>query len=374
MRTRSMISLPFALLLVATPAFAEEEGTPAEAPAEAPAEETTESAEEADATAQASADGEEAADEEAPAAEEGKDWSVTATLLTSVSQGTFADVSNDTEWAGKIDDGDNAFDRVNLVYDLSGSYSLGDFSLSSGLTWVQWLTDGGGFNGPGEVRFQDIPLSIDWAGHSFESTGISVGSGVSFSFPTSATSQISTLIVGTSAYASVRRTFLETLGVSLTLSGGKDFHEYKGPVVDSEEVDAIARTGGSEVLGSGLILVDGINTEYFLSTSLGLSFGIWDKLRGSVSYSFSNFWSYDWNNDDDLAASRADAGRGLTQRTDARFGLSYPVLDYFTLALSTRTYQAPKTDDNKSYRFPFWNTTGAARNFSSVRLAVVGSY
>jgi hypothetical protein len=361
MRSLSTIALPLALVFLASPIWADEEPAATEVTETTSESDEGTEAEEADASVEA---------EE----EEAKDWSVAVTLLTSVSQGTFADVSNDSEWAGQIDDGDNAFDRVNLVYDFSGSYTLGDFSLSSGLTWVQWLTDGGGYNGPGEVRFQDVPLGIDWAGHSFESTGISVSSGVSFGFPASETSQVSTLIVGTGIYASLRRRFLDTVGVSLTLSGGKDFHEYKGPVVDQKEVDAIARSGGSEVLGEGLILVDGINTEYSLGGSLGVSFGIWEKLSGSVSYSFTNYWSYDWENDDVMTSPRAETGRGIAQRTDARFNLSYPVMDYLTVALSARTYQSPKTDDNQSFRFPFWNTTGAARNYSSLRLALVGSY
>src|SRR5690554_4520395 len=66
--------------------------------------------------------------------EASKDWGVSVSLGTSVGQGTFASVSNDTEFADEVDAGDNAYDRWSLSLAVSPSYKItDDFTVDASL-------------------------------------------------------------------------------------------------------------------------------------------------------------------------------------------------------------------------------------------------
>lgn len=306
--------------------------------------------------------------------EASKDWGVAVSLGTSVGQGTFVSVSNDTEFADEVDPGDNAYDRWNLSLSVSPSYKItDDFTVDASFAVVQWLTSGGGINEPGEFRFQDIGLGLGWSGYSFEGTGVSVSAGLSLSLPTSALSQASSLYVSTGLSGSVAWRLFDALTLSYSLGLGKDFHEFTSPVVEDEVAGAdnvIWRAGGSERLGAGLTAIDGVNTEYTLSNSFSARFNIIDDLSFSVSYAFVTSWAYDVFEEDEFTAPVADPGRGVGQFVRTSFGLSYAAPYDIGVSLSANTGVQPKTADNRSYNFPFWNMDGAAANASSIRLGV----
>lgn len=343
-------------------------------------------------------------DEEAE--EEGKDWSVSFRLGNTIGQGTFVDVANDSEFfdpnctdpieQGCVGAANNAYDRVNLSFALSGGYTLGDFSFGTSLAAVQWLTAGGGANAPSEFRWQDVGLSAGWAGYTFESIGLNIAPGLDLVLPTSRVSQYTTLVVGTSLGVGISKTFFDKLSLSLGLGGGKDFHRFTSPVLDLEKFDpedegelqgdlqpesVVYRAGASEDLGRSLVAVSGMNTEYSFSGSLSASIPVWDKLKASASYALVTFWSYPVPGEpgDELTPDVVgiNEGRGVGQVTSTGFSLSYPItLGDVNLGLSggISTSQFPKTSDNKSFRFPFWNTTGAASNASALKFGVSASY
>lgn len=319
-----------------------------------------------------------AASAEAEAEEESKDWSISASLGMGIGQGTFVDVANDTEYADEVGPADNAYDRWNMSFSLSPSYTIAEqFSVSTSVAWTQQLVAGGGINEPNELRFQDVGLDFGWAGHTFEAVPVSVDAGVSFAFPTSDTSQTSSLIVGTSVGGGLGYRLFDKVNLRYNLGIGKDFHEFTSPVIDEEEVGAenlIWRAGGSERLSNGLVAIDGVNTEWSISNSVSASFPVWDKLRFSASYSFTTFWTYDVLQKDEFSFEQAEEGRGVGQSTGTSLSLSYPFLDYFSASLGVRTSQQPKTADNRSFNFPFWNTNSAASNASQIRLGLSASY
>jgi hypothetical protein len=316
-------------------------------------------------------------DETEEAEEDAKDWSVSASLATGIGQGTFVDVAPDPEYDGIVEDPSNAYDRWNMSFSLSPSYTVMDLvSVSASIAWTQQLLAGGGINEPNELRFQDVGLDLSWVGHTFEAVPISLDGGVGFAFPTSDMSQVATLIVGTSVSGGVSYKVFDKLSLRYGLSLGKDFHEFTSPVVTDDVAgieNLIWREGGSERVTGGLLL-EGVNSEYALSNSFSASLPVWDKLRLSVSYALSTYWTYDVVKTDEFSNPVGESGRGVAQGVSSGVSLSYPFLTYFNGSIALRNSTQPKTGDNRSFNFPFWNVDGAAANSSQLRFGVSATY
>lgn len=308
---------------------------------------------------------------------QGKSWSVAGTIVSRIGQGTFADLENDTGVEGEVAPNSTAYDRGLMIYVLSGSYTVGDFSFSPELVWTHWLTQGGGINSPGEFRFQDISLESSWSGVKIKPIDSRLSASLSMTFPTSDVSQAATKVMGFSGSLSLSKTFFDKLTLIGSMSGSKTFHRFKSPAVNPSKVgetNVLFRENEAEDLSNGLVSVGGLNTEYALGGSLAASFPIYKKLRGSVSYGLTKYWTYHIDNNDELQSEYADTGRGTADLSSASVTLSYPILEYLSVSGGILTRQPPKTSDNQSFRFPFWNTQGAANNFSSIQLSVTGSY
>lgn len=374
-QSATIIAAMLAAPLTLSSAFAEE--APAtQAPAtQAPATQAAESSTEG-AAAEGTAKENVVVEEEKE--EDKKAWRIAASLNTSVGQGTFVDIDNNSEFADELGPADEAFDRWSLSFSLTPSYTIADVvTVSTSLAFVQWLTTGGGVEEPGEFRFQDIGLSADWVGYEYKPANLSFGAGLGLTFPTSELSQTSSLYVATGISGNVGWTLFDKLSLGYGLSIGKDFHEFTSPVIDDEIAGAdnvIWRAGGSERLSDGLTAIDGVNTEWSISNSFSAGFPIVGKLRMGISYSLTTFWAYDVFEEDEFTDPLADPGRGVGQSTSGSISLSYPVHKYLSLSLATRTSVQPKTADNRTFNFPFWNFDGAAANSSQIRFGLSSSY
>ncbi len=317
-----------------------------------------------------------------PIVNQDRNWTFSAFVQTSISQGNFVSPSNDTELSEEVGDGSNAFGLINMAYGVSPSYTVGDFIISGSVNWTTWLSQGGDFtsNEPGQTRISDTTFDVFWLGHTFESTGTNINLDGGFSLPTSQLSRYTSMIVDTFLSASVRQPVLgRRLFLIGSLSGGKTFHRFTSPVLDSKTAggdfneNVLFRANGAEDLGDGLVAIDGRNTEYSLSTSVAANIiVIPGTLNASMGYGFTNFWSYaaGIGERDDLTNPNADTGRGIGQFASGRIGLTYQLPPNFFISAGVRSAQAPKTSDNASFRFPFWNFTGAAANFSSIFASV----
>lgn len=313
-------------------------------------------------------------------------WGVTASISTLVGQGTFASPSNDTEWAGEVDDGSGAWNRWNMVYSITPSYQLGDFSFDLTLTWVQWLTSGGGIrttsvaggaNEPYEFRFQDPSLSVGWKSYTHDGVGVTLTPSASIRLPGDAISRNNTLLADIGAGVTATRSFFDDLTLSASLSGSRWFHRYTSPVLDVDEVgidNVLYRPGGAEDLEPGRVAVDGYNLQYRLSPVGSASFSMTDSLSASISYGIHNYWTYNVERDESLDGEHVRDGRGFSQTAASSVSFSYAATDMLTMALNFNTIQTPKTADNKSYRFPFWNFSNPASNSSGVQFSVQGTY
>lgn len=342
---------------------------------------------------------EEAIGDEEPAeaeAEDGRDWSVSASLTTRVGQGTFVKQTPDTELGRELGAAEAFANRVVNAYSLSPSYTLGDFTLSGDFSFTHWLTRGGGTSTvpyssnatkPNEFRMSDIGVSASWAGYEIEPIEARVSGSASVYFPTSRVSRTENLIATNIVGASLSRTFFDKLNLRYGMSGLWLPHTTTSPTIPTD-VDTVFRTGTlivdatSDLAGNGEAKIAGYNIEWGMSHSLSASIPIWEDLSFSASYAFSKYWTYNIDNDDQFAADTVDengdrivdTGRASSNVAGTTLTLSYPVHEYLSVSGGLYTRGPVKTRDNKSFRFPFWNFNGAANNFSAVQLTLSTRY
>ena len=320
-------------------------------------------------------------DEEVEATSKRKAWRLGAIVSTSVGSGTFVDVSNDTELAEEVGPGDNAFDTIVGFVSVNGSYRLDDFTFALRMAVSQGLTSNNGINGPFEARFQDIGLSAAWAGYQIEPLDARINANLGLSLPTSDISQAQTRILGTRLGASLSKTFLEKVSVSLSGGVSKNFHQFTSPVVAIDEIGAgnvLFRRGGAEVVDDNVIATGGINTEWSLSGSLAANFGLAEGLSASISYGLGNAWSYDLesrNVRDEFTSPFARTGRVARQFVTSGIVLNYSFARYFFASAGLSTSAPPITSDNRSFRFPFYDLEGGgAANRSAFSFSIGASY
>jgi hypothetical protein len=313
--------------------------------------------------------------------EKRKDWRVGAVVSTTVGSGTFVNVSNDTPLAEEVGEGDNAFDTIAGFVSVNGSYKLDDFTFALRMSVSQGLTSNDGINSPFEARFQDIGLSAAWAGYNIEAIDARVNANLGLSLPTSDVSQAQTRILGTRLGASISKTFLERLNVSFSGGVGKNFHQFTSPVVNINEAgegNVLFRRGGAEVVDDNVIAVGRVNTEWSISGSLNASFGITDGLSAAFSYGLGNAWGYDVpsrNVRDEFTSPFARTGRISRQFVTSSAVLNYSFAKYFFASAGLSTSAPPLTNDNRSFRFPFYDLEGGgAANRSAFSFSVGGSY
>jgi hypothetical protein len=104
-----------------------------------------------------------------------------------------------------------------------------------------------------------------------------------------------------------------------------------------------------------------------------LGFKIIDDLSLSTSFLFANAFAYDtYAEEDELTGEYAKPGKTQFDVTVASASLSYKVIKHFSVATGVSTMQTPKTADNKSFRFPFYDAS--ANNYTSISFSATASY
>ncbi len=361
-------------LLISTPAFAQEDAAEAAVVEAEEVEQQLEAELEAGLN-EAGVTGDVVDLSVANAKESDKNWSLSAGLRSSVSQGTFASVANDTEWKDVVKAPDNSYDRVSMSLSLGAGYQLDEFDFGIGFGMSQYLTEGGGSGTVQEFRISDVSLSAGWSGHTFESTGIRIAPSLSVGLPASTSSRYSSLLFDTSLGIGISKRFFNKVTLSYSLSGTTFFHRYTTPIVSIEKIgreNALYRA--EELVSSTHFAVGGRNSQYSLGNSFSIRVPLWSKLSMGVSYGLFTHWSYAGDNDDDLASDNACIGRCSGQSSSGSVSFNYGVNDWLSVNAGLNSRQAPKTSDNKSFRFPFWNFTGAGANMSSFSLGISAVY
>lgn len=318
------------------------------------------------------------------AAASNKIWNVGATLSTRIGQGTFVRLENqdalDAEFGG---DSSNAYDRVSASLSLSGSLVLfKQFIATANMSATQWVTEGGGTTYPNELRISDASIDIFWFGKTFEKTRTNLSVDVGANFPTSRFSRAASVIVDPFAVFILRQPLLGKMFFVGSLVTGKTFHRFTSPTADLNKRDdgnPLFRANGAEDLGDGIVAIGGRNTEYFLAPTVGFNFIVLPKMTASVRYRYARFWSYEGLIPEECAADEfcnpnASGGRGVGDQVSGSIGVNYQLSKNFFLGGGISSAQRPKTSDNASFRFPFWNFEGAAANSSAINARLTFNY
>lgn len=331
-------------------------------------------------TVQADAGGGSTTSEEATDSEsEGSDrnWKLSGGITTSVGQGTFVGLENESNVSAPTAPNGTAFDRVNLLYRFRPSYKVDDFTFGARVALTHWLTQGGGLNEPGEIRFDDTALSTKWSGYNFDSIDTRLTSQAQLVLPTSQQSQTASRLAVTHLDVRFTKPFFDSrLNLTLGVRGTKFFHRYKSPRVNVDRVgedNVLFRQGGAEDLGRGLVSVGGLNPSWGIQPALISQFSITEDLSANLTYAMAKYVTYRVGEDDDFRAEYAKK-RGQSDISVGSFSLTYNFNKYIGASAALVTEQPIKTADNKGFRFPFWNTQGAANNFSSIDLSVTATY
>jgi len=276
---------------------------------------------------------------------------------------------------------------VTNSYLMSFGFNLGyqtphdPLSMGLGFSASKFLTEFGGSTRQREARFGDIGFSLSyapiWSDPDF--SGLSLSGSLGMTIPTSESSRFSNLRTSLAPSLSLSRSFGD-LSLRLGVSGSKSFHRDTTIVADTEDflIDALARDGGSELIGADQIALDtGVLTEWTQSTSFSVGYSWFTGFNTSISFSFSNFWTYDngtISSGDEFTSENAQAGRGHGQSMTGSFGASYAFLDHFSASLRFSTSQQPLTADQQRVRFPFWDLeTGNLQN-TSMSFGLSASY
>lgn len=311
--------------------------------------------------------------------DEDKPWSVSASARMNVSQGTFARIANDSQWADEVHDGSGAFNRVSMQFSVNPSYRWNDFTFSSSLSFSQWLTAGGGSIRPYEGRFGDLGINASgrFTGWEVDSLGLRVTPSASLNVPIirSPSTRTSTFRGSLGGGLSASKTFFRQLTLSYSLSGSRSFHDYTSRVLEIDRIgeeNALFRAEGAEAVAPGLMAVAGINTPWSLNNSLSASFRV-GKVGASVSYAYSRRWSYAVTEEDQYMSELQCAGRCVGDSMRGSISLSYRLNDRFNLSGGLTSGGLPKTSDQQSYNFPFWNFNSAVGP-SAVNVGISGSY
>jgi len=312
-------------------------------------------------------------DDKADDEEDDKSWGVSAGITFDLGLGAFTK----HEYARRV--------RSRMGVELSGYYTIPvidvDISLTTGFS--QWLSEGGDSNGKHAFRWADSSINLSRDIWSYSTTimqntkfAFNLAFDLGFTLPTSQasiTSKLYTQIVPT-LQAAVK---FDRLSFAYTISYSHSFNKYTSLTMDPDEVDVLSRHAGVELVGSSDIAQDGVLTEIELANQFMIGVSILDNLSLNVGLGFVDAWTYDngtITKDDEYTSEYAHVGRGHQQISQGVISLGYKPADWVGLNFSMVSTQPWKTADNKTLRFPWFDTVSPSKNFTKFVIGATFSY
>ncbi|MBO4350216.1 MAG: hypothetical protein J6A01_04615, partial [Proteobacteria bacterium] len=289
-----------------------------------------------------------------------KSWHVFANASFDLGLGAFTK----HEYARKI--------RSRFAFAFGASYEIPviDVTIVAQTGFSQWMSKAGGTNGQYEFRWADttIGLARDIWSYDEKEDKFHVGftAGLDFTLPTSKAS------ISENLYT----TIAPTLGFDIGLAGlsfgyaityAHSFHEYTSSTYDPSEVDILSRSTGNELLGVHDVAAGGVLDEIQLLNMFALKYQFIKELSLVVGFGFSDIWTYDngtISKDDEFVGMYSKVGRGHKQYSQGTLSLNYSPIKYLTLTLGMSSTQPWKTADNKSIRFPWFDTISPSKNYT----------
>ncbi|MFA5624329.1 MAG: hypothetical protein WC966_04655 [Bradymonadales bacterium] len=304
-------------------------------------------------------------DEEAD--KEEKSWGVAADLTFDLGVGAF--VKN--KYARRV--------RSKFGFEASGYYKIPviDTNIELATGFTAWMSKAGGSNGVHEFRWTDsyIGFSRELYSYKGELLRFMLNAGLGFAIPTSKASWTTNL------YTSIMPQLgmglkIARFGVFYAVRYSHNFNKYTSASVDPNEVDALSRSAGNELLSRTDIAIAGVLTEIELVNAFSLSYDILDELVLSVGFAFADFWTYDSEslNDDDYTNPNAKPGRGHGQMSAGSVALAYTPWRYTTITFFLKSEQPWKQKDNKELRFPWFDTISYSKNYTKFGVTATFRY
>ena len=300
-----------------------------------------------------------------------KSWGIGADIGFDLGLGAFTK----DEHARKI--------RSRFLFSINAFYTIPviDVSIHAETGFSQWMSKAGGSNGKYEFRWADTSLGLSrniWAYKNSDKTfAVSFDADLSFTIPTSKASWNANLYTTIAPTLSASIKF-HRLRLTYAITYGYNAHEYTSATVDPSEVDALSRSTGNEVIDSNNIAIGGVLVEHELSNAFVLGIDcIKDMLVLNIGLGFADAWSYDngtITSDDEFVAQHAKVGRGHSQHSQGILSLAYTPIKYATISLSMVSTQPWKTADNKTIRFPWFDTVSPSKNYTKFILGATFQY
>jgi len=298
-----------------------------------------------------------------------KSWGVNAAIGFDLGLGAFTK----DEYARKV--------RSRFTMTLGGYYTIPvidtDIHLETGFS--QWMSKAGGSNGKYEFRWSDTTIGLSREIRSYKSGEFSVAfnADLSFVLPTSKASinaNLYTSIVPSLAASIKLWRFSLAYGITYSYNA----HKYTSVTLDPDDIDVLSRSTGNEIIDSHNIAIGGVLAEHDLANQFVLGIECIRKVLDlSIGFAFADSWTYDngtITSDDEFVGKHAKVGRGHSQYSQGSLVLSYKPIKYATVSFGMVSTQPWKTADNKTLRFPWFDTESPSKNYTKFLLSATFQY
>ncbi len=290
--------------------------------------------------------------------EDEKSWYVSADVGFDLGLGAFTK----HEYARKI--------RSRFAMELSGSYTIPviDVDVYAITGFSVWMSKAGGTNGQHEFRWADSAIGFSRNIWEYKNGGfeVSFDADLGFVLPTSTASINTNLYTSIVPDLSVSIKF-HKLRFSYEITYSHSFHKYTSTTLDPSEVDILSRSAGLERINQNNIAVGGVLNEIDLTNLFVVGYQFIKPFGMRIGFGFADSWTYDNGTisaDDEFVNPNAKVGRGHSQLSVGTISLLYSPIKYLTLSLAMVSQQPWKTADNKTLRFPWFDTVSPSKNYT----------
>ncbi len=227
-----------------------------------------------------------------------------------------------------------------------------------------------------QTVFGDIWLNFGAGKLQVKSANLTFTAGTTLFLPTSLESRAQSKILGLRFSGSVNYEPVKWFSMLYAFSFTKNFNRFTNTVVDNSDLDIaqVSRSGGAESIGGGLVATGSGITEWGLIHDLHFEFSWLEKFSIGLDYIYLQNFSYNNFAKNDQSSPYATGGRGYSDTSWTIVDFTYQVLPYLGLSLGWMVIQEPKSADNKSVRFPFWDFSNGASNRQTFYLDVTASF
>ncbi|MBQ9818196.1 MAG: hypothetical protein IJM59_12140, partial [Proteobacteria bacterium] len=307
-------------------------------------------------------------DDDADDKDDDKSWTVGASASFDLGLGAF----QKDKYAKRI--------RSRFAFKINGGYTIPviDVDIHADTGFSQWMSKAGGSNGQYEFRWADSNIGLSRNIWSYKDGGfkVSFDADLSFALPTSTASINSKLYttISPSLAASIK---FHKLLFAYGIAYGHSFHKYTSITYDPSEVDVLSRSTGNELIGSHDIAIGGVLSEIELANEFALGYQFIPQLGLTIGFGFIDVWTYDngtITKDDEFVNPNAKVGRGHSQLSQGSVMLTYNPHKWVTLQLAMVSTQPWKTADNKTLRFPWFDTVSPSKNYTKFIFAAAFQY